>query len=117
MYGFSSSVCAVVPVGAQLAGEALDACELEAREEPSVRELMYDELLPWATQDRFVYSHEWEEGDLVLWDNLRTIHTATPFDAEQHPREMWRTTVASRPPAPSRPSSEDDDDDDDDGTR
>lgn len=46
----------------------------------------------------FVYSHQWEEGDLVLWDNLRTIHTATPFDAASHPREMWRTTVAARPP-------------------
>jgi hypothetical protein len=26
-------------------------------------------------------------------DNLRTIHTATPFE-ERYEREMWRTTVA-----------------------
>lgn len=98
LYGFSSSVCAVVPEGATLDEATLDACELDAHEEPSVRALMYDELLPWATRDEFVYCHEWEEGDLVLWDNLRTIHTATPFNAENHSREMWRTTVQSRPP-------------------
>ena len=86
LYGFSSSVCAVVTAGTQLAPEALDVCELEAAEVPSVRALLYDELLPWATQDRFVYGHAWEEGDLVLWDNPRTIHAATPFDAESHPR-------------------------------
>ena len=97
LYGFSSSVCAVLPAGTQLSPEALDACELDAVEDPSVRRLMYDELLPWATRDEFVYRHEWETGDLVVWDNLRTIHTATPFDDENHPREMWRTTVASRP--------------------
>lgn len=98
LYGFSSSVCAVVPAGEKLAPDRLDVCELEAVEEPSVRELMYDELLPFATQDRFVYCHQWEEGDLVLWDNLRTIHAATPFNDENHLREMWRTTVQSQPP-------------------
>ena len=56
---------------------------------------MYDELLPFATQERFTYRHEWRAGDLVVWDNLRTVHAATPFDQELHPREMWRTTVAA----------------------
>ena len=32
---------------------------------------------------------------LVVWDNLRTVHAATPFDHGLHPREMWRTTVAA----------------------
>ena len=58
LYGFSSSVCAVLVAGAQLTPDALDACELEAVEEASVRELMYGELLPWATQDR--------QGSLLL---------------------------------------------------
>jgi alpha-ketoglutarate-dependent taurine dioxygenase len=31
----------------------------------------------------------------VVWDNLRTVHAATPFDHGLHPREMWRTTVAA----------------------
>ena len=50
LYGFSSAVCAVLPAGVSLAPEALDAHDLEGVEHPSVRELMYGELLPFATQ-------------------------------------------------------------------
>jgi len=35
--------------------EAPDRHEVEGVEDPSVRELMYDELLPFATQERFTY--------------------------------------------------------------
>ena len=47
-----------------------------------------------ATQDRYVYRHRWQAGDLVVWDNLSTLHTATLFDHEKHQRLMFRTTVS-----------------------
>jgi len=39
------------------------------------------------------------KGDLVIYDNRTLIHAATWFDAEQHQRLMWRTTVSGNPGA------------------
>ena len=55
------------------------------------------ELMAHLTQPRFVYVHEWTEGDLVIWDNRCTIHAATWFDADRVRRIMWRTTVSGNP--------------------
>ena len=33
-------------------------------------------------------------GDLVVWDNLATLHTASLFDHTRHQRLMFRTTVS-----------------------
>lgn len=54
------------------------------------------ELMDFATQPRFVYRHEWQVGDLVVWDNLCTMHRGTPFDDARHPRDMRRTTVLEK---------------------
>ena len=39
-----------------------------------------------------VYRHEWEVGDLVIWDNTGVVHRALPYDAAS-PRDMHRTTL------------------------
>ena len=36
-------------------------------------------------------------GDVVIYDNRCTIHSATWFDAEKVDRVMWRTTVWGNP--------------------
>ncbi len=41
---------------------------------------LLDELYDFATQDKYIYSHRWRVGDLVIWDNRCTLHRATPFD-------------------------------------
>lgn len=57
------------------------------------------ELMDWATRPEFVYIHVWAPKDLVMWDNRRTMHRATPFAGyERHPRIMHRTTVAGLGP-------------------
>jgi alpha-ketoglutarate-dependent 2,4-dichlorophenoxyacetate dioxygenase len=58
---------------------------------------LIDELVAFATQERFVYRHVWRPGDLVVWDNRCTMHRATPFDDLAYPRDMRRTTVRDRP--------------------
>jgi alpha-ketoglutarate-dependent taurine dioxygenase len=50
-------------------------------------------LLEWTAQPDFQYSHEWEEGDLVLWDNCGTLHRVVPY-ARDSGRTMHRTTIA-----------------------
>ncbi len=59
-------------------------------------ELLY-EIMSHYTAPDFTYAHDWEQGDLVIYDNRCTIHCATWFDAEKHGRDMWRTTVWGNP--------------------
>lgn len=55
------------------------------------------ELLTHVTQPAYVYTHEWEQGDLLIGDNRNLLHCATWYDAERYTRLMWRTTVMGNP--------------------
>jgi taurine dioxygenase len=55
-------------------------------------ELVQD-LVEFATQDRFVYRHKWQVGDVLMWDNRCTLHTGTLFDDTKYVREMHRLWV------------------------
>jgi alpha-ketoglutarate-dependent 2,4-dichlorophenoxyacetate dioxygenase len=52
------------------------------------------ELIEFASQPRFVYSHAWRQHDLVIWDNRCTLHRARPYDDVTQRRDMRRTTVS-----------------------
>ena len=51
-------------------------------------------LLAHTLAERFVHRHRWRAGDLVMWDNRCTLHTATPFDASRFRRLLYRTIIA-----------------------
>ncbi|MFO1159367.1 MAG: TauD/TfdA family dioxygenase [Reyranellaceae bacterium] len=55
------------------------------------------ELTEHATQRAFVYSHQWRQHDLVMWDNRSTMHRACRFDRTEV-RDMRRTTLAGDGP-------------------
>ena len=55
---------------------------------------LIEELMAWATQDRFVYRHRWRPHDVLMWDNRWTIHVVIPFDHARERRMMHRTTIA-----------------------
>ena len=59
--------------------------------EAESRELL-DFLFDWIVRPEFVYSHEWQLGDAVMWDNACTMHKRDPFD-QQYERLMKRTTI------------------------
>jgi alpha-ketoglutarate-dependent 2,4-dichlorophenoxyacetate dioxygenase len=59
--------------------------------------LMLKELLEHATQPRFVYTHAWRDGDLVIWDNRATMHRARPFSDTVERRELRRVTTLDLP--------------------
>jgi alpha-ketoglutarate-dependent 2,4-dichlorophenoxyacetate dioxygenase len=63
---------------------------------PEARFLLRD-LVEHATQRKFVYSHKWRVGDLVIWDNRRTMHRVRPYPAEEA-RDMRRTTLKGEGP-------------------
>jgi alpha-ketoglutarate-dependent 2,4-dichlorophenoxyacetate dioxygenase len=59
---------------------------------------LIDRLMAHATEDRFIYSHRWSPGDLLIWDNRAVLHRATPFASTTERRHMVRTTVAGQRP-------------------
>lgn len=59
--------------------------------------LLLKDLIEHATQREFLCSHEWELGDLVIWDNRTTMHRARPFDDKKYKRELTRVTTLDLP--------------------
>ena len=71
-------------------------------------DLLFEDLCRHALQEKYRYVHKWLPGDMVLWDNYRTMHCAFgyPFGmkrhaqrctlADSHPTgEVWRPTEAA----------------------
>jgi alpha-ketoglutarate-dependent 2,4-dichlorophenoxyacetate dioxygenase len=59
--------------------------------------LFLGDLIEHATQRRFVYSHSWRPGDLVIWDNRATMHRGRPYDDTKYRRELRRVTTLDLP--------------------
>jgi alpha-ketoglutarate-dependent 2,4-dichlorophenoxyacetate dioxygenase len=55
---------------------------------------LLDDLLERATGKEHVYTHHWQPGDLVIWDNRCLLHRGTGFDADRYRRLMRQTRVA-----------------------
>jgi taurine dioxygenase len=94
LYGMNSSTCAVLPKGQDISPEQLDICDLEGIEHESV--LILRDLLPFVTRPDFTVKWAWQPGDVVVWDNRCTIHSATGYDYEKQSREMWRLTLLDK---------------------
>ena len=54
---------------------------------------LLEELYQFAIQPRFVYSHRWQVGDLLIWDNRCTMHRGTPFPYFEYKRDMRATRL------------------------
>ena len=51
-----------------------------------------DELVERLMQPQYIYTHEWEEGDIVFSDQLMTIHKRDATLDTEEKRELYRTT-------------------------
>lgn len=54
---------------------------------------LIEELAAHATQERFVYYHRWQVGDLLMWDERATMHRGAGDSRPDEPRIMLRTIV------------------------
>jgi taurine dioxygenase len=55
-------------------------------------EALLDALWAHATQPRFAMCHEWQVGDLLMWNNLSVLHRRDPFDPKTR-RVMHRSQI------------------------
>ena len=49
---------------------------------------LLDNLLEEATRAQSVYRHQWQAGDLVIWDNRCILHRGCGYDADKYRRYM-----------------------------
>jgi len=53
------------------------------------------DLVDHATQPQFVYRHHWLPGDLIIFDNRATMHSATPYDYPDERRLMYQIIIGT----------------------
>lgn len=55
-------------------------------------EKLLDRLWAHATQSKYAWKHQWQVGDVILWDNRCAMHYRSEVDPRQ-PRVMHRTVI------------------------
>ena len=60
-------------------------------------EQFLNELWTHAMQERFTYTHRWEDGDVVVWDNRATVHRRDAFDSSER-RVLYAAQVEGHKP-------------------
>ncbi len=54
-------------------------------------------LMRLSQQREYIYRHEWQVGDVLIWDNTGTVHRVVPFDLDCG-RELNRVKLAGEEP-------------------
>lgn len=54
---------------------------------------LLEELFAHQLQPKYQYAHEWAEGDLLLWDDLATLHNAVADYGPDEPRLIHRCQI------------------------
>ena len=62
---------------------------MDPQESEALLTEVFDYLVPEGTE----YRHQWQRGDIVLWDNRCTLHSATGDYPIQEHRVHWRVTI------------------------
>ena len=60
--------------------------------------VLIDRLIAHGTRPEFIYRHDWQVGDIVLWDNRSALHRGLAFDDQREKRRLHRTTIAGAGP-------------------
>ena len=59
------------------------------------RKAILDEIYALQRDDRFIYTHKWQVGDFVMWDNRCLLHARTDFPRDQR-RLLRRVTISDK---------------------
>ncbi len=70
-------------------GYAIRINELPEKESDEVLAFLFEHQ----TQPKYRYANRWQEGDVLMWDNMRTIHNAVADYRADEPRFIKRCQV------------------------
>lgn len=65
--------------------------------DPEESRALLQRLQAWATQPKYIYTHEWRMGDVLVWDNTGVIHRVDPYDRNSG-RHLRRCSLAGEEP-------------------
>ena len=58
------------------------------------------ELKDHVLQEKYIYRHKYNVGDIAVWDTFQTMHSAVPIDVatnEADARLLWRISIRGKP--------------------
>ena len=55
---------------------------------------LIDEAMNWVTQPQYVFSHTWNVGDVLVWDQRAVLHRATPWNYGE-PRKLTSICISA----------------------
>ncbi len=67
---------------------------------------LLDDLVAFACQPPRTYTHHWQVGDVIMWDNRCVLHRARPYDYGV-PRVLRHTRIAGDPASELAPTAPD----------
>ncbi len=68
------------------------AMRIDGMPEAESAELL-DFLFKHQAQEKYFHAHKWTEGDVLMWDNIGTVHNAVPDYRPDEPRYIRRVQV------------------------
>lgn len=71
---------------------AAHTMDIEGMGKAEGRQLLKD-LIAHATQPQYTFKVSWNVGDMVIWDNLCSMHRGAEYDYKNEKRDMRRATV------------------------
>jgi len=71
---------------------AAHTMDVEGMDKDEGRQLIAD-LIAHCTRPQYVFSVKWNAGDMVIWDNLCSMHRGGDYAYDTYRRDMRRTTV------------------------
>jgi taurine dioxygenase len=63
---------------------------------PAESDELLQMLFDHTERPEFIYEHQWQVGDVLMWDNRCSLHARTTFDASE-PRVLRRITLKGEP--------------------
>jgi alpha-ketoglutarate-dependent taurine dioxygenase len=64
---------------------------------PADSDALVKRLMELSQREEYIYRHEWQIGDVLIWDNTGTVHRVVPFDLDCG-RELHRVKLAGEEP-------------------
>jgi len=92
MPGAMQPLVRISPSGRKALFVGSHAFRVEGMDDAAGKALI-DELLAFASQEKFIYAHKWQQGDLLIWDNRCALHRGTIFDYTRYKRDLRRANV------------------------
>ena len=62
--------------------------------------VLLEKLKDHALQEKYIYRHKYEVGDVAIWDTFQTLHSGSKIDVatcDKDSRLLWRISVRGKP--------------------